>query len=195
MHHLFLFALMFVAVVGCAGRDRIVLLPDPEGRTGAVTVKTASGETLLDQPFRTADVEKGGQAEIRTLNPEEVKQQFGPALTAQPLRPVSFTLYFLEGKDELTVESRPTLELIKVELARRPAPEITVIGHTDRVGSVSLNDVLSLKRAEAVRQALIQSGMAALQIEVAGRGEREPLVPTEDEVSEPRNRRVEISVR
>ena len=108
---------------------------------------------------------------------------------------VSFTLYFLEVKDELAAESKPTLELIKVELARRPAPEITVIGHTDRVDSASLNDALSLKRAEAVRQALIEAGIAALRIEVAGSGEREPLVPTEDEVSEPRNRRVEISVR
>jgi outer membrane protein OmpA-like peptidoglycan-associated protein len=195
MRKLFLFALMFVAVAGCAGRDRIVLLPDPEDRTGAVTVKTAHGETLLDKPFRAADVEKGGQDEIRTLKPEDVRQQFGPALTAQPLRPVSFTLYFLEGKDEITAESRPMLELIKVELARRPAPEITVIGHTDRVGSVPLNDALSLKRAEAVRQALIQSGIAAFQIEVAGRGERESLVPTEDEVPEQQNRRVEISVR
>ena len=195
MRRLFLFALMIIAVAGCAGRDRIVLLPDPEGGTGAVTVKSARGETLLDQPFRTVDVDKDGQAEIRTLKPDGVRQQFGPALTAQPLRPVSFTLYFLEGKDELTAESKPTLELIKVELARRPAPEITVIGHTDRVGSVSLNDALSLKRAEAVRKALIQAGITALRIEVAGRGKREPLVPTDDEVSEPRNRRVEISIR
>ena len=195
MRRLFLSVVMMIVIAGCAGHDRIVLLPDPEGHTGAVTVKTAQGETLLDQPFRAADVEKGGQTAIRTLKPEEVSQQFGPALTSQPIRPVSFTLYFLEGKDQITTESNPTLERIKVELARRPAPEITVIGHTDRVGSASLNDALSLKRAETVRQALIQSGIAALRIEVAGRGEREPLVPTEDEVSEPRNRRVEINVR
>lgn len=195
MRRLFLFALIMMAVAGCTGLDRIVLLPGPEGHTGALTVKTAQGETLLDQPFRAADVEKGGQTEIRTLKPDEVRQQFGSALAAQPLRPVSFTLYFLEGLDELTVESKSTLELIKGELANRPVPEITVIGHTDRVGSVSSNDALSLKRALAVRQSLIRSGIAVLRIEVAGRGAREPLVPTEDKVSEPRNRRVEISIR
>jgi outer membrane protein OmpA-like peptidoglycan-associated protein len=195
MRKLFLFVLMTAMVCGCAAHDRIVLLPDPGGRTGAVTVKTSQGETLLDQPYLTADVAKSGAVDTRILKPEEVNEQFGTALKAQPMRPVSFTLYFTEGKDELTNESKPLMESVKKELAQRPAPEITVIGHTDRVGSVASNDALSLKRAEAVRQALVASGIAAVRIEAAGRGEREPLVPTEDEVAEPRNRRVEISVR
>jgi outer membrane protein OmpA-like peptidoglycan-associated protein len=70
-----------------------------------------------------------------------------------------------------------------------------VIGHTDRVGSVEHNDALSKKRAELVSGALTSAGIPAAQIEVAGRGEREPVVATADEVAEPRNRRVEISIR
>jgi outer membrane protein OmpA-like peptidoglycan-associated protein len=81
------------------------------------------------------------------------------------------------------------------EIARRPAPEIVVIGHTDRVGAVPYNDALSLRRAERVRDELVKVGITADRISVAGRGEREPLVPTPDEVAEPRNRRVEINVR
>jgi outer membrane protein OmpA-like peptidoglycan-associated protein len=80
------------------------------------------------------------------------------------------------------------------EIARRPAPEIVVIGHTDRVGAVPYNDTLSLRRAERVRDELVKVGIAADRIRVAGRGEREPLVPTADEVAEARNRRVEINV-
>ena len=114
---------------------------------------------------------------------------------AQPPRPVSFTVYFLTGRDELTPESRALFDGIKAELARRPAPEITAIGHTDRVGTISANDALSARRAQAVKAALVAAGIPATQIDVAGRGEREPLVPTADEVDEPRNRRVEISVR
>ena len=108
---------------------------------------------------------------------------------------MSFLLYFLEGKDALTPESQQVVQQIFAEIARRPVPEIVIIGHTDRVGSVTSNDDLSLRRAEKVRDDLVKLGIPADRMEVAGRGEREPLVPTEDEVPEPRNRRVEISVR
>jgi outer membrane protein OmpA-like peptidoglycan-associated protein len=104
-------------------------------------------------------------------------------------------VYFVSGRDELTPDSGPILEQVKAELARRPAPEIAVIGHTDRVGKLETNDALSLKRAQFVRDALVGAGIDASQMEVSGRGEREPLVPTADEVAEPKNRRVEINVR
>jgi outer membrane protein OmpA-like peptidoglycan-associated protein len=84
---------------------------------------------------------------------------------------------------------------LKAELARRAAPEVTVIGHTDRVGKAEANDALSIKRAQILRTMLIAQGVPSTAIEAAGRGEREPLVPTADEVAEPKNRRVEISVR
>jgi outer membrane protein OmpA-like peptidoglycan-associated protein len=70
-----------------------------------------------------------------------------------------------------------------------------VIGHTDSVGSEEANDLLSLQRAQSVLQVLIETGISALSIDATGRGEREPLVITADGVDEPRNRRVEISVR
>ncbi len=81
------------------------------------------------------------------------------------------------------------------EIGSHPAPEIVVVGHTDRVGSLAYNDALSLRRAERVRAQLVQVGIPNDQISVAGRGEREPLKATEDEVAEPLNRRVEITVR
>jgi outer membrane protein OmpA-like peptidoglycan-associated protein len=73
---------------------------------------------------------------------------------------------------------------------------VAVIGHTDRVGSVAQNDALSLQRAERVRRDVAQQlGIAPDRIAAAGRGEREPLVETADEVAEPRNRRVEVTIR
>ena len=123
------------------------------------------------------------------------RRAFSGALDAQPPRATSFILYFLEGRDELTPDSRQLLGRIVDEIARRPAPEIIVIGHTDRVGAVPYNDTLSLRRAERVRDELVKVGIAADRIRVEGRGEREPLVATPDEVPEPRNRRVEINVR
>ena len=105
-------------------------------------------------------------------------------------------LYFLEGKDEFTAESKIEVDRILAELKRRPAPDIVVIGHTDTVGSDANNDRLSLARAERVRELLAKLlNLPEERIQAAGRGKRELLVQTADAVSEGRNRRVEINVR
>jgi outer membrane protein OmpA-like peptidoglycan-associated protein len=108
---------------------------------------------------------------------------------------VSFYIYFQTDTDEFAPESKALVSQIFAEIARRPAPEVAIIGHTDRVGSQQHNDVLSLRRAERCRDELIKLGIPKVRITVAGRGSREPEVPTADQVPEPRNRRVEISVR
>ena len=191
-------ALVLLLLTGCArpARDDLyVLLPGPEGQTGQLRVESGGQATVLEQPYAAARVKQPGRVEPTTVTEEEARQAFGPALAAQPDRPMSFLLYFLEARDELTPESQQTVATILGEIAKRPAPEIVVIGHTDRVGSVPYNDALSLRRAERVRDELVKAGVTADRIRVAGRGEREPLVPTPDEVAEPRNRRVEINLR
>lgn len=71
-----------------------------------------------------------------------------------------------------------------------------MIGHADAIGGESRNDRLSLQRARKIRNALVKLGIPEDHISVAGRGAREPLYPTEKPgMPEPRNRRVEISVR
>ncbi|HZP34990.1 MAG TPA: OmpA family protein [Methylomirabilota bacterium] len=196
--HAALAALALLLLVGCArpARDDLyVLMPGADGKTGALTVDSAGKQAVLDQPYAAVRVKEPGQVAAGTITEQEARQAFGAALAAQPDRPLSFTLYFLEARDELTPDSRQILGRIVDELSRRPAPEIVVIGHTDRVGAVPYNDALSLRRAERVRDELVKVGVAPDRIRVEGRGEREPLVPTPDEVPEPRNRRVEISIR
>ena len=191
-------ALALLLLAGCAkpARDDLyVLMPGQEGKTGALSVESGGRQAVLDQPYAAARVKEPGRVEAGVVTPQEAQQAFGPALAAQPDRPSSFVLYFLEARDELTPESKLVVGSILTEIAKRPAPEIVVIGHTDRVGSVPYNDALSLRRAERMRDELVKAGVAADRISVAGRGEREPLVPTADEVAEPRNRRVEINVR
>jgi len=136
-----------------------------------------------------------GSVDGFTTSEADVKRDFGPALAAQPRRPVSFFLYFLTDTDEFAPESKVLVAQIFAEIARRPAPEIVIIGHTDRVGSMQYNDGLSRKRAERCRDELLKIGIPKVRISVAGRGWREPEVPTAQDVPEPRNRRVEISVR
>lgn len=193
-----LVALALLLLVGCAKPmrdDLYVLMPDQEGKTGALSVESGGQQAVLDRPYASARVTEPGRVAAGAVTEQEARQAFGAALEAQPARPSFFLLYFLEGRDELTPDSRQLLGRIVDEIARRPAPEIVVIGHTDRVGAVLYNDTLSLRRAERVRDELMKVGIAADRIRVAGRGEREPLVATADEVAEARNRRVEINVR
>ena len=179
---------------GCAS-ERVILLPSADGRPSGVVVRDKSGEILLDQPY-AATVRRSGSVSGYQSSPEEVKERFADALAALPPRANSYTVYFMQGSsDTLTPESLLEFDKIKADLAARSAGEIRVIGHTDRVGSVQSNDAFSIKRANAVRELLVNAGVNPAVIETAGRGEREPLVPTEDEVAEAKNRRVEISVR
>lgn len=186
---------------GCAGqapRSLVVVVPDEGGRVGSVVVSPGANpgaaETRLDTAYAAARVDDR-RVERLTLDAAQVRAEFGAALAARPDRPVSFTLYFLEGRDEFAPESRRVVDAVFAEIARRKSAEIVVIGHTDRVGGGEANDALSRQRANRVRNDLVERGIPANRISAAGRGEREPLVATDDEVAEPRNRRVEISVR
>jgi outer membrane protein OmpA-like peptidoglycan-associated protein len=181
---------------GCASKPqgRVVLLPDAQGKDTAVRVRQDGGELLLDKPYAAAELTDKGPLKASS-SAEQVQAQFGAALAARPLPPQQFTLYFVEGKDEFTDESKRAFDGVFTEIARRPVPDVLVIGHTDRVGSDAFNDELSRQRAEVVRRALVARGVAAQNIVVVGRGEREPIVPTADGVAEARNRRVEILVR
>jgi outer membrane protein OmpA-like peptidoglycan-associated protein len=203
-------AVLLVAAAGCAeaptapkapsapppvGTELVAVIPDPAGHVGAVVVRSGASVQILDQAYSARRVMADGSATPARISPEEVTREFGATIEALPGRPASFLLYFLEGKDELTPDSRIELERVFAELKRRPAPDIAVIGHTDTVGTPAFNDKLSLARAERLRDMLVKLGIAPERIQAAGRGERELLVPTEDNTTEPRNRRVEISVR
>lgn len=183
-------------LIGCAtSRERIVLLPNKDGSSSEVLVKTSKGEYVLDKPYAAASVSADGGIKPAAANDTAVKSNYGQVLAAQPMRPVSYMLYFVSGTDELTLDSKVMLEVIKKELKARPAPEITAIGHTSTKGKPADNDALSLERATTMRRVLMEAGIPGNHFTIAGRGERELLVPTPDGVDEPRNRRVEINVR
>lgn len=184
-------------VSACANKELVVLLPGEDGApTGAVFVKGAKGDgVLLTEPNSAARTGASGATTV-TISPGEVEKTFAGALQAVPPAPVSFTLYFKLGSTELTPDSQPVMEALLDEVAARPeAVEVQVTGHTDRVGSLKRNDELALERAKAIAALLRANGIKTNRILTVGRGEREPLVPTEDGVREEKNRRVEIIVR
>jgi outer membrane protein OmpA-like peptidoglycan-associated protein len=188
----------FALLAACSNtRDNlVVVIPEPDGHVGAVTVQSDSGRLLLDQAYAAAGAGSGAHAmKAVPVTQEDVRATFSRALDAQPIPPKSYILYFERDSDTLTKESKAAFEAVFTEIARRQASEIVVTGHTDMTGALDYNDKLSLERAKAVRKLFLARGLPEDSVLTAGRGKREPLVKTADNVAEARNRRVEITVR
>lgn len=191
-------AVMAVLILFSGGprtEEVVVVLPSADGHVGSVVVTRGSERVVLDRAYLASRISSGGTQQTETLSGQSVLQEFRTTLAALPKRPISFVLFFISATDEMTDESKLELGKISAELRERAAADIVLIGHTDRIGTDAANDELSLTRAERVRTALVQQGLAVERIRTVGRGEREPVVQTADEVEEPRNRRVEVFVR
>lgn len=178
---------------GCATpREWYVVMPSQDGHAGSVVVTRDGTQTVLEGPYSAARSDAAG---AYTADAGEVAQKFAQALQASPPRPVTYTLFFAADQDELTAESRAMFATLSSEIAKRPAPQITIIGHADATLSHEYNDALSLRRAQRIRSELVRYGIDPQRMAVEGRGKRELLVPTPDNQAEPRNRRVEVEVR
>jgi len=122
-------------------------------------------------------------------------QSIGEALAAQPEIPVTFILYFSTGTTRLTKKSLKLVPEIIATIEERKSKDISVTGHTDSVGSDRLNRRLSFRRAKHMAGILADKGINPSILEITYHGEGNPLVPTPDGVAEPRNRRVEVTIR
>jgi len=177
-------------------RDVIVLLPDDQGKTGAIVVSSAGVERRLDLPGQTVTVESGAPPGLPTvLSGQEVDAIAGPALAALPKPPSRFILYFEHDSVILTPESKVFLKNVLETIRDRVPVDISVVGHTDTLGEKEYNYALSLKRAKAVAAILLGNGVDPSVLDITSHGKDNPLVPTGDQVREPRNRRVEITAR
>jgi outer membrane protein OmpA-like peptidoglycan-associated protein len=176
---------------------QVVLLPDAgSGAVGRAVVSNPSGASDLSVARQSTTAVAGeAPAPAVVLTEQDVERMFGAALSALPPPPISFTLYFRFDSDELTDESQALVPQILQAVKNRPAPDVIVVGHTDTTGSSASNFGLGLKRANVVRAFLAQAGLDTPSVEVTTLGETDLLVPTEDDVAEPRNRRVEIVIR
>ena len=187
--------LALLTLAACAPASRVILLPQANGQSSAVVVTTAQGEQRVEQPYQVAEVQRDGALSLDQTSADEVRKNHPQLLALQPPASETFVLEFEPGSSTLTAESQARLPDVIARAQARAGGEIVVTGHTDRQGSLEANDELSLARAKAVRDLMIERGFKGELIEAVGRGEREPLVATEDEVVEPRNRRAVVVVR
>jgi outer membrane protein OmpA-like peptidoglycan-associated protein len=178
------------------GQDLIVLLPDPETNSvGAAGVSNPLGSVNLAAERDAALVSANRGPVLTKLSAADVTRLFGDALSALPPAPRQFTLFFRFESDELTDQSQAIIPQILGAVKGHAVQDVVVIGHTDTMGTQQANYGLGLKRAMMVRNLLVAAGLDGSTIETTSVGELDPLVKTPDETPEPRNRRVDISVR
>ena len=175
----------------------VALLPDPDsGAVGRAIVSGLGGTVELSEA-RASTVVAGRSAPtpVKPLNEGDADRLFADLLKALPAAPMHFVLNFQFDSDELTPESQALLPQVLSAVKGYPVPEVQVIGHTDTVGTPASNITLGMRRAEMIRKRLIDIGLDAGLIEIASHGEADLLIKTADDVPEPQNRRVEITVR
>jgi len=182
---------------GCAKpRNVVQLLPDPDGHVGQVVVTNQAGSAQLVQAgaaVRVADANTAPTAP-EALSTEESEALFGMARRALPEKPVRFILYFDSETTRLTPESQALVPKVLATAKERDSHDIAVVGHASAAGDANYNIEISRRRAESVRKLLVKAGLPPEGIEVASHGSANPLVISSNP-HEPKNRRVEITVR
>ena len=186
-----------IAFSGCAKKTMVVLIPDPDGTVGSITISNQAGSVTMDQANQSTTVVNQNKIPSvpAKLEQTEIADTFSDAISIQPLPPVHFILYFQKDTSDLTQDSAELITEILTAIQERNSTDISVVGHTDTLGDKQYNLKLSKSRAAKVSDWLMEQGVEKDYLQVTSHGEENPLIKTEDNVSEPRNRRVEVVVR
>ena len=188
-----------ILLAGCVTRppppppSYAVLLDNADGSVGAITITGSRGQVLVTRSRFGATLDGSSQPCI--FDQAQIESDFAEVLAARPQLPVSFLLYFEGAGTTLTAASQAQIARILAAVAGRPVPDVSIIGHTDTVGGAEANERLGLERAQLVAKLITAAGLKVSELTVTSHGEFNLLVKTPDETPEPKNRRVEITIR
>lgn len=184
-------------VAACAPKNYVVLLENPEGGSGKVTVSTEKGGQVLDKPGTATTFDRTSRAPSSPweLGIEKLQEVFARAFGARPTPVKRYTIYFIRNKMEIEQTSKADFQSMLAEAHERAGADATVAGHADRTESDARNEAVALMRAWKIRDALVKAGIPIERIELDSYGESRPAVATADDVPELRNRRVEVTIR
>lgn len=115
-----------------------------------------------------------------------------PVAAPAPALPRNYIVFFDWDKSDITPEAAAIIRTAASNADDMGVVRLTLTGHADRSGPDDYNMRLSKRRADSVKAAFADLGFAENEVAVVAKGETDPLVPTDDGVREPQNRRVEI---
>lgn len=154
------------------------------GNAASLTPKTHSVMVGLRYNF---DAPKA-QPKLEPTPAAAVAPEPAPA----PNVPRTYLVFFDWDKSDITPEAADIIKTAAANAHTAGTVRLVLTGHADRSGTDAYNMKLSKRRADNVKTMFANMGFAAGEIQVHAKGETDPLVPTEDGVREPQNRRVEI---
>ena len=204
-----------------AASDQVVLPEEPSAwhlppdKVDEISEARADLMQRLDDGFRDASPEIAARAQAcfdcwveeqeENRQPAEIaacREGFLTALNRMQWihgdpTPQTYVVYFDFDQSDISPAGQAAIDHVITEIRAMGDPNValtnlSVTGHADRAGSAAYNLKLSLRRADAVRAALIKAGVPAANIVTAGRGESDPAVPTPDGMPEAKNRRAII---
>ena len=163
----------------------------------AVIVSTNKGSGKLDSVgnYLSLKDKESAPSEVKVMPKEEIARRFSKALAASPKKALKFIVYFKPRSKALEEESKSVLTDAIEAMKKRSPCRVDIIGHTDTSGSSELNLRVSLKRAKLIEAILKEKGVKVVSLTSKGYGEEDLQVQTADNVSEAKNRNVEIFVK
>jgi outer membrane protein OmpA-like peptidoglycan-associated protein len=184
-------------LLSCGAKTTVIFLPEQDNtKDSAVIVKNNTSAITLEQPYSCAKVGNAeSKIDTKIMEKNKVQDEYKTLFQAEPLKPVSILLYFEFDSNRLQPESAALIDdVLKLAKEREPS-EVSIIGHTDTQGDADYNYTLALDRAKLVEKIIKDADINLRNISVTSHGENDPLVITGDNVSEQKNRRVEIMVK
>ncbi len=150
----------------------------------------------LSSPLDTGEFEKSEHSLMVGLRFDLQRDGAAPERPRETgSAPKQFIVFFGFNKSNLTAEAARVVTEAAAAAKKYGSASISVVGHTDTVGSNDYNMRLSMRRSQAVKDGLMANGIAADMITTGGRGEAELMVQTGDSVKEPQNRRATIDLK
>jgi len=129
------------------------------------------------------------------MSKDELTARFAKVLAAEPLKPLTYIVYFKPNSTELTEASKLTFQKALKSIKTRSPCTVDIIGHTDTVGAGNLNAKVSLKRAKSIESLVQKSKIKILSLVSKGYGEEDLLIQTKNNKAEAKNRNVEIFIK
>jgi len=192
-----IFTIVSFIISGCASKQtKVILLADNNNNVGKVELKNEHGTSVITKAkeFVIMKQEAAPESPVK-ISQEKIEETFSEVIQAQPQPPAKFIIHFEQGTDILAKEDINIIDKTIKSIKKRKSTDISIAGHSDRQGNDESNVKLSLKRANKILQLIIEKGIDKSYINMSSHGEGNPVIPTEDGVAEPLNRRVEIIVR